>query len=90
MPSVTQANHQLICLDAKRSTLPRVFCKNGMEKFICEICYKTFKYMHVLIKHELKHIEPGGFLCTEQLCDEIFTNAIELKWHEEISHKVSI
>lgn len=51
------------------------------------MCNQLFKYQSGLKKHELRHIAPGGFACTD--CDLRFITDAERLLHKETLHKVS-
>lgn len=61
----------------------RVWKQLPVEKRICDICFKVFKYRPSMLKHRKKH-EMSGKNC--KFCDEIFESAIKLYRHMEDKH----
>lgn len=62
----------------------RVWKQLPIEKRICDICFKVFKYRPSMLKHRKKH-EMSGKHC--KFCDEIFDNAVKLYRHMEDKHE---
>lgn len=58
-----------------------------MSEFCCaQTCDLPFKLEAGLRRHELKHLPPGGFVCTH--CGKTFVTSADRTAHRAESHKV--
>lgn len=55
---------------------------NGKTSYKCTVCYKTFKFSHVLKKHSLVHTQQKLHQC--KVCKKRFRLFGQLKQHEKI------